>query len=152
SKLTSFELERLESRFCPSPLAFGAVLVTPSNPLTFAGQTVISVTSGKALVFVSEEPGDVTGGVDTEDIVGIAVTANVRMFCDANIHGDIVTDLNKDGTLSGANHDGSVLLPRANIAALTVNGSVDGQILAGGSIGGSVTTVVNLDGTTTTSF
>ena len=147
-----FSLERLESRICPSSLNYGAVVVTPSDPLTLGGQKLIELTAGKAIVYVSETGQGNANQLDANDIVGISVTKGIQLISNVNIHGDIVTNLNKNGTLSGENHDGSVLLAKANIGKLTINGTVDGQILAGGSIGGNAKIITEASGLLTAEF
>jgi hypothetical protein len=130
------ELEALESRICPSTLNFGAVVVTPSDPLTLGGNKLIELASGKAIVYVTETGIGDPNRLDADDIVGISISKGTNLTSNVDIHGDIVTNLNKNGTLSGENRDGSVLVAKATIPGLTINGSVDGQILATGNIGG----------------
>src|SRR5262249_32643473 len=79
----SFELERLESRVCPSTtIAFGAILVTPTNPLVSGnlnngGDILIEVAAGKALVYINDLNGNLIP--DVEDIAGISVTGSVKL-------------------------------------------------------------------------
>ena len=154
-------MEGLESRICPSALNFGAVLVTPSDPLTLGPDRLIELTSGKALVYVTDLNDN--GHVDIQDIAGISVTQRINLTSFVDIHGDIVTNLTKKGVLSGELRDGSVLLAKANIGSLNIvagttgeadnvlgEGIVEGQILAGGEIGNAV--VVDANGVTTRPF
>ena len=91
---------------------------------TIDGAPVVIVSAGSALVF--------TDG--SNQITGIALGDGARLSIDADVHGDIVTDLDADGTLSdgAAANDGTLLL-YSSIAGITVTGnhSVFGDILAG---------------------
>src|ERR1051325_191199 len=134
-----FGLERLESRICPSSLTAGAILVTPNNPLTLGDTKIIEVEAGKALVYVRDVDNN---GLRADDIVGISVSPDIELISHVDIHGDIVTNLTKTGLLTGDLQDGSILEPGANISRLTIEGSVDGAILAGGAIGAHAKNVV----------
>src|ERR1051326_8166082 len=133
----ALRVEPLESRICPSALnvAMGSTattLINAGDTGTAGSSLVLSVSAGEALVFVTDLNND--GVYEAGELTGIALAANSNVHALDVVNGDIVTNLNADGTLiTGASaHDGTALLA-SNIAGLTLDGGVH-KILAGGSI------------------
>lgn len=127
----ALRVEPLESRICPS-----TVVLTPGSNLLHSGDTgtdnvgnvIVHVGGGAALVFVTDNVA-ANGIYDSGELTGIALGANASLMVNDPIHGDIVTNLDSDGTLSGAGNAGSVLLD-SSVSGLTVSGGVN-KILIG---------------------
>ena len=125
-------VETLESRIAPAGLS-GIVyqditlgtpqLVTAGHGLKANGQYIMAVTSGQALVYTTDINGD--NHFDPNDLTGIAAGNGLKMTSFVNINGDIVTDLQANGTLSNSNgnnptgHDGLLLL-NSKITGITL--------------------------------
>ena len=93
-----FKLEALEPRICPSDLNFGAVLVTTKDPLMFADQKLIELSSGTFALITVDNGRDHTrpstfgpqgltslgAAIDeaaaTPGVVGIGVTGKPFIF------------------------------------------------------------------------
>lgn len=118
---SSSGLEPLEQRIAPA----NVVAITLGQPkLVTAGQILstsssggsylLYVESGQALVYSTDLNGN--GQFDFNEITGISAGDGLKMDCFVNINGDIVTNLNPDGTLTDSDHnaangrDGAVLL------------------------------------------
>ena len=135
AKASGFFVEALEPRICPSALNFttGATTTTllDKGDTGTIGSDSIQVSSGSALVFVTDVNNN--GMYDSGEITGIAVSDKVNLTINADITGDIVTNLNPDGTLSTG---GGKTLLYATISGITVTGehNISGDILAGSSI------------------
>lgn len=94
-----------------------------------ADALVAEIKGGAALVFFFDA--DESGGIDADEISGMAVSDKFGGVFNGVVHGDIATLLNPDFTLSTAK-----FADAASISKLTINGSVDGNIAASGSISG----------------
>jgi hypothetical protein len=135
-------VEPLEARIAPALLVNGANLLggagNPYTGETSVGEnavTLVKVLSGQALVWF-----------DDGHIYSISFAPNTSLEIHGDIHGDVVGNLNADGTLSDSNNnpadgeDGNKLLANNLIGLKTVplsgeDGSL-GNIITGGSIGG----------------
>jgi hypothetical protein len=129
-----FRLEPLEPRIVPSALnvtlgGTATTLIDRGDTGDANGMTIVTVNSGKALVYVTDLNSD--GVYQDGEITGIAVSDKIKLGVNGTVNGDIVTNLDSDGTLSDGTmaNDGTELLD-ANISSLIVTGSVN-QILAG---------------------
>jgi len=161
-------LESLESRIAPAGLAgityidvtLGTPqLLTAGHGLKANGVYLMAVTQGEALIYTTDVNG--SNKFDYNDITGISAGNGLKLTSFVNINGDIVTNLQANGTLSnsdGSNptgHDGLLLL-NSTIDAITLrsltaadvpagdnylthlapsNYSINGNIYAGGGIG-----------------
>lgn len=145
-RFSKSSIEVLEDRIAPALLINGANLLggdSPATGETSVGDnsvTLVKVLSGRALVWF-------TGGI----ITSISVGPGTRLDITGDVFGDIVGNLEADGTLSDSDHnpangeDGGELLAN-NILGIVTHplsnqaGSI-GNIITGGSISG-----VNLSG------
>ena len=82
----------------------GQVLETGVGPES--GEYLLFVQQGEALVFVTDLNNN--GVVDPNEITGIAAGNGLRLISFVDIHGDIVTDLNPNGTLSDSHNNASL--------------------------------------------
>ncbi len=129
-------LEPLENRVTPVSLVEGFNLLRPGDIGTVGETTYIAVEGDPALngpVGVWVFNVDVSGAVSGGDITGLSLGPNaaVRVFRDIN--GDVVTNLNMNGTLSGVARDGSVLL-ESDVASFSLTGNLNGNFLTGGGL------------------
>lgn len=90
---------------------------------------VAEIKGGAALVFFTDT--DESGDINAQEISGLAVSDKFGGQLNATVHGDIATLLNADFTL---NRD--KFATAASISKLTINGAVEGNIGASGSITG----------------
>jgi hypothetical protein len=170
-------LEPLEQRIAPasltgkfaaavhgSPIRLDADAATTSIPAGLSisesgGAYLLYVEKGSCLVYTTDLNGD--GRVNFNEITGISAGAGLQLISFVDIHGDIVTNLNPDFTLTDSNgdasdgRDGRVLLPN-QIEKITLrsvtqddlpktenprdrvalsNYSIFGNIYAGGGLG-----------------
>ena len=130
ARLRTF-LETLEPRIAPAGLSginyIDVVLGTPQllkagQGLKANGQYLIAVTQGEAMVFTTDLNG--SNQFAPNDITGIAAGDGLKMTSFVNINGDIVTDLQSNGTLSDSSgnasgHNGLLLLD-SKIDAITL--------------------------------
>lgn len=162
-------LEPLEQRIAPAgvsgvdwkPVTFDTpILLTAGQGLATSsegGAYLMYVESGQALVYLTDMNNN--GQFDPNEITGIAAGDGLRITSFVNINGDIVTNLNADGTLtdldpSKAGNDGLVLLnsriDSIVLRSLTADDTPDyltrmapstysiyGNIFAGGGLGTS---------------
>lgn len=178
-------LEALEDRIAPaainesgivSAVAGSTILLKAGEGLgssgAYAGEYFLYVEKGQALVFTTDLNGD--GTIDADEITGIAAGDGLRLLSFVNINGDIVTNLNSDGTLTDSDgdpsngRDGEILLNsriesitfrsiteadiNTSIVGNTVhnrlsvsNYSLYGNIYAGGGVGGNGGTGIMID-------
>lgn len=170
-------VEALEIRLAPSglsgvdwkPVTFDTpILLNAGQGLatsTQGGAYLMHVQSGQALVFVTDLNNN--GQFDPNEITGIAAGNGLRLTSFVDINGDIVTNLNPNGTLTDRNpvkagNDGEVLLNsridsivlRTLTAADTpdfqnrlapTTFSIYGNILAGGGLGTSASDGLIID-------
>ncbi len=145
-------IEPLEQRIAPASTAtvtFGALL--PANPtfvtataggalLMKAGDVLTTAAGGGGSYLLYVQAGEVlvhttdlnsNNVVDFNEITGLSVGNGARFTSFVDIHGDIVTDLNPDGTLSDGGK-GDILLD-ANIAAIDMRSLETGDF-AGNSV------------------
>lgn len=119
-KKTLPRVEALEQRIAPAallnvqPAVAGTSILLDANPNTIApsgltagidGAYLVYVTKGMARVFTQDYNNN--GQVDFGEITGIAAGDGLRMISFVDIHGDIVTNLNPDGTLTDSDGDAS---------------------------------------------
>src|SRR3954468_611611 len=81
----------------------GQVLTTGNGGRS--GSYLMFVQKGQMLVFTSDLNNN--GQVDYNEITGIAAGDGLRLVSFVDIHGDIVTNLDADGTLSDSDNDPS---------------------------------------------
>ncbi len=178
-------LEALEDRIAPaainesgivSAVAGSTILLKAGEGLgtsgAYAGEYFLYVEKGQALVFTTDLNGD--GIINSDEITGIAAGDGLRLLSFVNINGDIVTNLNPDGTLTDSDgdpsngRDGEILLNsriesitfrsiteadiNTSIVGNTVhnrlsvsNYSLYGNIYAGGGVGGNGGTGITID-------
>ncbi|MDX2082298.1 MAG: hypothetical protein SFU53_16055 [Terrimicrobiaceae bacterium] len=133
-------LEVLEDRIAPASVTFsqgGNLLSSGDEGLPYQGAPtpIIKVLAGKALVFWDPQ---------NQVIKGISVSDKARLEIFADVDGDIVTNLNKDGTLTDSDGnvanglDGGKLLA-SSISGIRIQG---GPGLAGNPVAGSVDKIV----------
>lgn len=165
-------VEALEQRLAPAGFA-GAVVkgATFGEPIllqagevlstsTVGGGYLLGVEKGQALVFLTDL--NHNGSVDSNEITGIAAGNGLNLTSFVDINGDIVTNLNANGTLtdfdpSTPGNDGRVVLnskidmitfraaTQADVPAgtdyrtvlIASSFSLNGSIFAGGGIGNS---------------
>jgi hypothetical protein len=130
SRKSSVQVEPLEQRIAPAvltdfapvtvgtPILLDADSSTPSIPAGITaglnGTPLLFVEKGSCLVFTTDFNGN--GAVDFNEITGIAAGDGLRLISFVDIHGDIVTNLRPDGTLTDSDglaangRDGQVLL------------------------------------------
>lgn len=137
-------LEVLEDRIAPAGINETgiAVAVAGSSILLKAGEGLGSggpysggyylyVENGQALVFTTDLDGN--GSVDPDEITGIAAGDGLRLLSFVDIHGDIVTNLNPDGTLTDSDgdasngRDGRILLD-SRIEAITMRSVTNADV------------------------
>jgi hypothetical protein len=123
-------IEPLEARIAPAALldapvfrtatAGGSLLLKAGEVLTTGsgsgGSYLLYVQAGQVLVHTTDLNGN--DSVDFNEITGLSVGAGARFISFVDIHGDIVTDLNPDGTLSDSGK-GDIVLDN-NIASITL--------------------------------
>ena len=103
-------------------------------------QSVIKVTKGTLIAFFVDKTtaeGGITNEVESGELKGIALGANVSAVIKTPVDGDIVTiydDKLDKLTLDPLTHQGSLLGPKQGIGNLSV-ASVNGNIFSGGAIG-----------------
>ena len=127
-------IEALEQRIAPAAITaaqpvlpakpgfvaagFGEVLVKAGEVLTTQtagqGQYLLYVAAGEVIVHATDLNHD--GHVDFNDITGLSVGNGTVLVSFVDIHGDVLTDLNPDGTLTDGGK-GDVLL-NSNIAEI----------------------------------
>ena len=111
-------LEPLEERIAPAIMEGGIATTVAETPILlgdgvdsqgrelprglgsdgpYAGGYYLYVEKGQALVFTTDLNGD--NIVDPDEITGIAAGSGLRLLSFVDINGDIVTNLNSDGTL-----------------------------------------------------
>lgn len=84
------------------------------DPIFGGGQYLMYVTKGSAIIHTTDL--NHNGRIDFNEITGISAGAGLQMICFTDIHGDIVTNLNTDFTLTDSDNnasngrDGRVLL------------------------------------------
>lgn len=109
--------EMLEQRIAPVSLVAGPNLLQSGEVGTIGLFTLIAVNKGPVIVWMSSQYGGI--GVETPGALsGISMSHNASVTLFTDVTGDIVTNLDPDGTLSGPLNDGSVLL-HADIGAIT---------------------------------
>lgn len=111
-------VEPLEARIAPaltgvfSTAVVNSAILLDADPSTPApqglsasedGPFLIYVQSGSALVFTKDL--NLNNRVDFNEITGISAGANLSLISFVDIHGDIVTNLNADGTLTDSDSD-----------------------------------------------
>ncbi|MEA3188587.1 MAG: hypothetical protein QOD99_2417, partial [Chthoniobacter sp.] len=120
-------IEPLEQRIAPAGLLNesgfttavinSTILVTAGHGLSTSntgGSYLLYVEQGQALVFTTDL--NHNNQVDFDEITGIAAGDHLRMISFVDIHGDVVTNLQADGTLSDSDNnanngrDGKILL------------------------------------------
>ena len=137
------QIEPLESRIAPAAavasgglldkavgvtaVAGGALVVTAGEVLTTAanggGSYLLYVEQGAVLVHTTDFNHD--GQLESNEITGLSVANGTRVDVFVDIHGDVITNLNPDHTLTDSDNnaangrDGRVLLD-ANIAAINL--------------------------------
>lgn len=85
------------------------------DPVFGGGSYLLYVTKGYCKVFTTDL--NHNGRLDANEITGISAGPGLRLLAFTDIHGDIVTNLNPDGTLTDSDNnasngrDGRVLLP-----------------------------------------
>lgn len=171
-------LEALEERIAPAGLsginfqaasAGTSILLNAGQGLATgenSGSYMMYVEQGQALVFTTDLNGN--GQVDFNEITGIAAGNGLRLVSFVDINGDIVTNLNPDGTLTDSDgdvtngRDGKVVLPNRidSITLRTINGSdvpdpflnvaksnysIYGNVYAGGGLGTTTTQGLTID-------
>jgi hypothetical protein len=142
-------LELLEERIAPAIVEGGIAAAVAGTPILlgdgvdsqgrqlprglgsdvpYAGGYYLYVEKGQALVFTTDLNGD--NNVDPNEITGIAAGNGLRLLSFVNINGDIVTNLNPDGTLTdsdgdaGNGRDGRVVLD-SRIDGITLRSVTD---------------------------
>lgn len=130
SRKPSAQVEPLEQRIAPAvlvnlvPVTLGTPQLLDANPATDAipqgitqglnGPILLYVEKGSALIFTNDYNGN--NIVDFNEITGIAAGDGLRLVSFVDIHGDIVTNLRPDGTLTDSDgiasngRDGQILL------------------------------------------
>lgn len=113
-------IEILEQRIAPAGLINenGFRPAQPNTPLLLhageglttgagggAGNYLLYVEKGSAMIFTTDLNGN--GVVDFNEITGISAGDGLRLISFVDIHGDIVTNLRADGTLSDSDNDSS---------------------------------------------
>lgn len=169
-------LEALEERLAPAGLneanfeqavfRSDGILLTAGQGLQAAGAYMLYVESGQARVFLTDLNGN--GQVDFNEVTGISAGDGLRLISFVDINGDIITNLNPDGTLTDYDpatpgNDGRVVLnsriDSIVMRALTaddVSGnymdklapttfSIYGNIYAGGGLGTPTSTGLVID-------
>lgn len=163
-------IEPLEQRIAPaliegnfiSIVAGSAQLLTAGQGLStssLGGSYLLYVEAGQALVFTTDLNNNQQ--IDYNEITGIAAGDGLKLISFVDIHGDIVTNLNADGTLTDSDNnasngrDGQLLLDsdikRISLRSLTAadladptdiqdrlalsSYSIFGNIYAGGDLG-----------------
>jgi hypothetical protein len=122
-------VEPLEQRIAPAvltdltPVVVGTPILLDANPNTPApagitaglnGALLMFVEKGSCLVFTNDFNGN--NQIDFNEITGIAAGDGLRLISFVDIHGDIVTNLRPDGTLTDSDgvaangRDGQILL------------------------------------------
>ena len=81
--------------------------------------------------------------VQSNELVGLAVSKNAGLSITGSVNGDIVTNLSKTGTLLLT----SAGKPSYNLAQLTITGNVNGDIISGGNLGTNNAASINITGT-----
>lgn len=134
-------IEPLEQRIAPAVL-LGSQFTTGTGEITLeagtnhaglstavsgdpfgAGAYLLFVQKGSCKVFTTDL--NHNGQLDPNEITGIAAGPNLRLIAFTDIHGDIVTNLNSDNTLTDSDNnasngrDGRVVLPN-KIEAITL--------------------------------
>ncbi len=136
-------IESLESRIAPAAFTPGFLptsssaykSVTAGGSLLLKAGQVLTTGSGQGGIYLMYvEQGQVlvhttdlnqNGQLDFNEITGLSVGNGARIVSFVDIHGDIVTDLNPDGTITDSDNnlangrDGRVLLD-SNIAGITL--------------------------------
>jgi len=121
-------IEPLEARIAPAALldnakfvtatAGGSLLVKAGQVLTTGsaggGSYLLYVETGQVLVHTTDLNGN--NQLDFNEITGLSMGAGARIISFVDIHGDVVTDLNPDGTLTDSGK-GDILLDN-NIGAI----------------------------------
>jgi hypothetical protein len=117
----------------PLLLHAGQVLTTGSGAR--AGQYLMFVQKGTAEIFTTDLNNN--GVVDYNEITGVAAGDGLRLISFVDIHGDIVTNLDADGTLSDSDnnaannpvtHGDGRILNNSRIEAITMRSLVPGDI------------------------
>lgn len=152
-KKTAAGIEVLEQRIAPAALVdvqpgkINDSILLDADPSTSApagltlggnGAYLIYVTKGQARVFTQDLNGN--GLLDFDEITGIAAGDGLRLISFVDIHGDIVTNLNPDGTLTDSDgmavngRDGQILLNNRiesiELRSVTAEEIPGGQILS----------------------
>lgn len=109
-------IEPLEARIAPAGIADaqflpasvgGYTIVNAGQGLGTAGENsgtyLLYVEKGTAVVFTTDLNNN--GSVDPNEITGIAASNGLRLISFVDIHGDIVTNLDSDTTLSDSNNN-----------------------------------------------
>ena len=145
-------LEPLEERIAPAIMEGGIATTVAGTPILlgdgvdsqgrelprglgsdgpYAGGYYLYVEKGQALVFTTDLNGDNIVGPD--EITGIAAGSGLRLLSFVDINGDIVTNLNSDGTLTDSDgdaangRDGRVVLNN-RIEAITLRSVVQDDL------------------------
>ena len=145
-------LEPLEERIAPAIMEGGIATTVAETPILlgdgvdsqgrelprglgsdgpYAGGYYLYVEKGQALVFTTDLNGDNIVGPD--EITGIAAGSGLRLLSFVDINGDIVTNLNSDGTLTDSDgdaangRDGRVVLNN-RIEAITLRSVVQDDL------------------------
>jgi hypothetical protein len=120
------------------PLGAGDSLFldTDGNPATAGDQTLLMrVTAGRALVFATDLGAVPDSHFDQNKITGLAVADGFEARLETGVRGSIVTALKEDGTLAVTSGVSPVLtLQHESIGGLNIDGTVAGNIFAGGDI------------------
>lgn len=108
------QIEPLEARIAPASINYIAapaespILLKAGEGLATAGdggQYLLYVEKGQAIIFTSDF--NKNGRVDYNEITGVAAGNGLRLVSFVDIHGDIVTNLRSDGTLSDSDNNAS---------------------------------------------
>ncbi len=91
-------------------------------------RVLVSVTAGRAMVFLSDGFGPTAGSFDENDVSGLAVSNGFIGTVNTDINGPITTTLNAAGQFT------QTALQNASIAGLNIAGRVFGDIVAGKNI------------------
>lgn len=129
SRKSSVQVEPLEQRIAPAlltnlaPIVLGTPILLDADPTTAApsgltaglnGSLLLYVEKGSCLVFTNDLNGN--NVFEFNEVTGIAAGDGLRLISFVDIHGDIVTNLRPDGTLTDSDgiaangRDGQILL------------------------------------------
>lgn len=105
------------------------VFDTNDNHIRDAKERVlVSVTAGKAMVFLSNGPGPTASAFDENEITGLAVSNGFIGTVNTDVNGSITTTLDATGQFT------QTVLQNASIAGLNIAGRVSGDLVAGKNV------------------